>query len=98
MNEAISSLGQPIESVATAYWMDGGSLGFQFTDFDGIVLQACIPEPDYNTLYIGATHPWDDGAVLVEQSQDSILRLLEIVRTHDKPDHQNDLVVAKASR
>lgn len=93
----INALVPPSQSIETAYFMDGGSVGVAITDSAGKELLACIPAPDHKTLYLGAIHYKDDGATPFEGPGDSIIKLLEILRNHDEFTHHNDLAVATVS-
>lgn len=94
----IATLEKPFKTVVLQYWMDGGSVGITIVDVDGKELKACIPEPDHQRLYIGATHHWEKNtAKEIANPKDSISQLLTLIRTHDTFTHSNDLYLAAAS-
>jgi hypothetical protein len=97
VHPSIASLVQPFKTIATAYWMDGGSLSILLVDSRGIEFVACLPEPDYRRLFIGASHYCDAGAVEIPDPQDSIACLLDMIRSGGHHSHANDSAVALAS-
>ncbi len=94
----IRALSQPYREVVVSYFLDGGTLGVAITDSGGEELLCSIAAPDYDKLYLGAMHFSEKGAVSVADPEDSILQVLEIVRGHHEPMHQNDLAIAGVTK
>ena len=71
VHPSLASLGRPYQSVETAYFMDGGSVGVQILGRDGKLFNACLPRPmgeqdKYKKrIFMNCSHYQDKGAIEV---------------------------------
>jgi len=103
VSKHLSELQEPFQSVDTAYFLDGGSVGIRVVDAQGeradFCLRAAMGDGDrkYERLYFGALHYTDEPSAEILQPSETILRLLEVVRAADGEDRERDFAVASAS-
>src|SRR5436190_17845697 len=72
----LRALQKPYRSVTTGYAMDGGSIGIEIVDRNGIREQFAIPAHlgdtnPYSKVFVGAMHDRRPSAVLVADSKNS---------------------------
>jgi hypothetical protein len=100
---SLSELREPYQSVETSYFLDGGSVGIRIVDAGGREARFCVRadlgdgKQRYERLYHGALHYSDAAATEVAKPTETIMRLLEIMRSADGVDHERDFAVASVS-
>ena len=103
VSKELSELSEPYQSVDTAYYLDGGSVGIRVVDADGLEAVFCMRADlsdggrRYERLYYGALHYSEESPSEIPQSLDTVLRLLEIMRSTDGVDRERDIAVASVS-
>ena len=89
----------PYQSVTTAYYMDGGSIGIKIVDRDGVMEQFAIPahlgEPDRHTrVYVGVMYDRKPGAIEIENPMDTKRMLVSILAANPNRTPNDDFVLA----
>ena len=98
----LRNLGRDLE-VEVAYFLDGGSVGVIIRDEFGHEVKLCLPAPgrmndeEYQRLFIGANHFDEEGAVEIPSPEQSIVRLLQIMRQSPQRNKDRDIAVAEVS-
>ena len=80
----LRELSSPYQSVKTAYYLDGGSIGVAITDRDGHKLELALPVSakngrSYPQLFVGAMHASKTNAVEVEFAEDTRRMLISTI-------------------
>ena len=71
VHPSLASLSRPYQSVETAYFLDGGSVGVLIQGRDGKFFKACLPRPmgeqdKYKErIFVNCSHYLDKGAIEV---------------------------------
>jgi hypothetical protein len=83
----LRALSQPYQSVATRYYMDGGSIGIEITGTDGRQVQFAIPAHlgdtnRYSRVFVGAMHDRKPEAVEVAEPEQTKRMLICILKEY----------------
>ena len=103
VSKKLSDLEEPFQSVETAYFLDGGSIGVHIIDAQGREGTFCLRassikrEEKYQRLYAGSLHYTTDSSVEVAEPKDTIIRLLEVLRSAEGVERSRDIAIASAS-
>jgi len=100
----LRALQQPYQTVKTAYYMDGGSIGIEIVDRDGRMEQFAIPSHlgdtnRYTKVFVGAMHDRKPGAVEVSDSEQTKHMLVYILasKSNRTPDEDYYLFCLRRS-
>lgn len=99
----LSSLREPFQHVEGIFFMDGGSVGVQIIDADGVDQRFAIPHWTLSSsgnpqqLYIGALHANREGAREIEYTEETRIRLAEILRNAEGHDRFRDVTIGHLS-
>lgn len=92
----LGSLQQPYQSVQTAYYMDGGSIGIEIVDRDGrseqFAISAHLGDTNPHTkVFVGAMHDRKAGAIEVTDSEHTKRMLIHILATTPRRTPHDDI-------
>jgi hypothetical protein len=93
---------EPYQEVESSYFYDGGSIGVEIIDANGVQEQFAIPahlgdRNPYQRLYVGAKHDSEPGAIEIGEPANTKLRLMTILRDYRSKAHSNASCLAKLS-
>jgi hypothetical protein len=93
----LRSLQKPYQSVKTAYFLDGGSIGIEIVDRDGHREQFALPcgwdntnYPAYSRVFVGALWNHRKGAIEITDPEPTKLMLVEILRDYPNRNARDD--------
>ena len=80
----LRTLQQPYQSIKTAYYLDGGSIGIEIVDRDGKTEQFAIPANElekkrYARVFVGAMYANGPSAVAVSDSEQTKRMLIWVL-------------------
>ncbi len=84
----LRALREPYQSVTTAYYLDGGSIGIEITDRDGRRVVFAFPCDDvgstntYDKVFVGAAHASWVGAIEIAEPEHTKRMLVCILRDY----------------
>lgn len=92
----LRALQQPYQSVKTAYYWDGGSIGIEITDRDGHREQFAIPSHlgdsnRYTKVFVGAMHDGKPDALEIAQPEHTKRMLICVLKDYPNRTARDDL-------
>jgi hypothetical protein len=100
VHPSVGSLREPFKRVNVDYYLDGGSVGIDITDRDGVRIQLAIPIDDgpgdtrtYHRLYVGTLYYKQTNATELPFTKDTKRFLVNVIRRYGTgPDRDCSLI------